>query len=233
MTDTPRTLAEIKALLASNTTHDISAQDLRDTVESIVDPVPGGGFDTPPESGYFANWRVAGTYPNQVAGVYSGGSPVATLTPANYNYEFALPLQGGESASSFFFDPDGWLVAGTWPDPDYNGFTHAAGSVVALPTGVYLWSVFVSLSPGEPGDNFGGLLDYAEAYFDSSDPITANYSTFGFSSLGAPNTTDFLYAGGFTVVNAGPTHFYPTFYWHHATNTPNVVAVGVGIQKVA
>lgn len=44
MTDTARTLAEVKALLADNTTGQISAQDMRDVVESIVDPVAGGGF---------------------------------------------------------------------------------------------------------------------------------------------------------------------------------------------
>lgn len=45
MVDTPRTLAEVKALLADNTTGDISPQDLRDLVESIADPVLEGGLD--------------------------------------------------------------------------------------------------------------------------------------------------------------------------------------------
>jgi hypothetical protein len=45
VTDTPRSLAEILTLFATNSTRDISAQDLRDAIVSIANPIPGGGFD--------------------------------------------------------------------------------------------------------------------------------------------------------------------------------------------
>lgn len=45
MTDTPRTHAEIQALFANNTSGQISPQDLRDFVESVANPVSGGGFE--------------------------------------------------------------------------------------------------------------------------------------------------------------------------------------------
>lgn len=54
MTDTARTLAQIKTLLGDNNTGQISPQDMRDVVESIVDPVPGGLAEHP-ASFYTAN----------------------------------------------------------------------------------------------------------------------------------------------------------------------------------
>jgi len=45
MPDTSRTLAQIKALLGDNNSGEISPQDLRDAIESIVKPVIDGDFD--------------------------------------------------------------------------------------------------------------------------------------------------------------------------------------------
>lgn len=42
MPDTPRTVSELKTIFASNASGDISAQDMRDLVESLANPVAGG-----------------------------------------------------------------------------------------------------------------------------------------------------------------------------------------------
>jgi len=58
MTDTARTLSAIKELLADNTTGQISPQDVRDAIESIANPIAGGGFDRPVNV-LLADWTLA------------------------------------------------------------------------------------------------------------------------------------------------------------------------------
>lgn len=58
MPNTAGTLAQVMALLADNTTGQISPQDLRDAIQSIATPVSGGGLEISPRGGGPADFVV-------------------------------------------------------------------------------------------------------------------------------------------------------------------------------
>jgi len=107
VTDTARTLADIKARLASNVHAGISAQTIRDVVESIVNPVPGGGMAT----GYLHTSEDA-SWLGRVAS-FSLLNNVVTPVPLTYsgNIDNASIAQAGSYTSSWYGQT---FAAGTW-----------------------------------------------------------------------------------------------------------------------
>jgi hypothetical protein len=128
MTDTARTVAQIKALFADNTTGEISPQDMRDFVESIMRPVQGGGFD-----------RDIG-----LASIFSidpSMTPVANATYTPYKvYTPADPQQ------THVYDELGIRQTAAPYVSTYDGLTHAAGSWWSLPYGTWLMKMHVRWS---------------------------------------------------------------------------------------
>jgi hypothetical protein len=139
MTDTARSLAAIKALLADNSTAQISPQDLRDVVESIANPIPGGGFDADLTMDYFASSHLPGlTLPG-------GGSPWG---------ETKMLSMGSTTNLNGLIDPSGWLgtsFTSAASDPD-NAWSVdiAARDAVLLPRGLYRAEWFFGFTAGIP-----------------------------------------------------------------------------------
>ena len=123
MTDTPRTLAQIKAMFANNSTGDISEQDMRDFVESLVNPVTGGGFEE----------RVSQAYPgcDAVVGRYNGAGQVVPN-----GYGASVPWTPG-GPLDVLYDPSGLIQTDSYFS-DYWGFTFPPYSWAKLPQGVWL-----------------------------------------------------------------------------------------------
>lgn len=184
MTDTARTVAALKALLADNTTGSISAQDVRDVVESIVSPVLRGGFAQPyrPEPlrdryAVFAFTPDPGNYltlPATGSGAWSTEAMVLPLAPATPGF-----------VTAWSFDPQGWY------DPDYflDGsdprntwqVTYPAGSAVMLPPGAYITTLNYQFTPTV---DISGMDRTLVAYFDQIE-FDAN--------IAPPFTSDWIY----------------------------------------
>src|SRR4051812_25055292 len=118
MTDIARTVAALKALMPNNTDGEITEQTERDFVESVANPVPGGGFDW----NVSANTLVA--YRQRVAGLdgmydtYTK-APVATLPPQN---DRIFDWRGtAADTTKRLYDPAGWLNAAPVVDPGWWG----------------------------------------------------------------------------------------------------------------
>jgi len=132
MTDTPRTLSAILALLADNSSSAISPQDLRDALVSLIEPVPAGGFP----------------------GAAVGTDEVALSLVANGDFShnsnrYHLP-SGGDPwlPMGVRHDPQGWVVAASYTAP-YSGGTVPANSSVLLPPGIYMIGTDI-VQPGSP-----------------------------------------------------------------------------------
>lgn len=115
MTDTSRTVEELKALLAENTSGNISSQTMRDVVESIANPVPGGGF----ESVTYSAAKSVGAYNSSPQTVVSGMD--TTLDALTSYHDPSGMLQSGSYTSSMIENvtvgPQQWLrlpEAGIW-----------------------------------------------------------------------------------------------------------------------
>jgi hypothetical protein len=100
MVDTPRTLAQVQALLADNASGNISPQDIRDMVMSIADPTPGGGFGL--------------GYPGTAMGARAVSTNVATDTYVYPTWNQAVVDPLGMIQSSSISTMFGTLTAGTW-----------------------------------------------------------------------------------------------------------------------
>ena len=125
MTDTPRTLAAIKALLADNATQAISAQDLRDAIESIANPLPRGGFIESADRGQIFESSALTFSPN----------PILTVPSSNSGTRINLATGDG-AALTDFYDPQGWIGVGSYVSASYSE-TLASGTYVRLPPGFY------------------------------------------------------------------------------------------------
>jgi hypothetical protein len=142
MTDTPRTLAQIKAAFANNSTGDISEQDMRDFVESLVNPVAGGGMEVPQPT--FISVRQRNGFGLQLAGQFDlyGMDPLddlAVLPHAGAWIRTAMTPQAGDNIYSDVFDAEGWLYPQEWEDP-YFGSTDAPNTLLSLPAGNYIYA---------------------------------------------------------------------------------------------
>jgi hypothetical protein len=151
MTDRARPLARIKALLADNTSGNISPQDMRDTVESIVNPVVGGGFDNPPSQ--------------LVTGL--SGDPTLPLSLGDMKYTAVTYL-----TPTVRQDPGGWFRSTPF-ESDY-GVTQDAW--LALPPGIFLWSMYANFVPGQqkldsPDTVLDGWFSYLDGFGGPFDPI--------------------------------------------------------------
>lgn len=134
--DTARTLAAIKTLLADNTSGDISPQDMRDVVESIVNPVPDGGF------------HLQAT--DEMLYAYSPSLGVTADATDAY--------LGGFEVGDYASDP-GWSLSDSYAST-WDGGTVAAYSSWLLPRGVYAIRGMATLA-SDPGAGKSGHL-----YFD-------------------------------------------------------------------
>jgi hypothetical protein len=137
MTDTARTLAAIKALLADNTTKDISPQDVRDLVESLANPVRGGGLEVAKV--------VQG--PHAIS-IYSGqASPwpktIATGTDVEPDIRAA--------SDGITADPRNMMQSGTYVSATF-GETWGPGSWVRAAVGLWLFSFVVKWDGNTTGD---------------------------------------------------------------------------------
>ena len=136
MTDTARTLAELKTLLADNATQAISAQDLRDAIESVAVPIEGSGFGS------------IGAGFDQVffGDAIGGGSSPTIATATNYRLPFVHSAQ--DVVDGYFFDPQGWLQS-TALDPAFAfPLPVPAYSYLLLPAGTYVFSGWVQWDSG-------------------------------------------------------------------------------------
>jgi len=113
--DTARTLAAIQALFADNSTGGISAQDLRDAMQSVATPVIGGGFDSDP-----TNWELLASWSGADQSIAEN-----VIVPVTFDTTR---------------DPQSW--AGASPlasDYLFGNPTFPAGSWFTLPRGYYSW----------------------------------------------------------------------------------------------
>lgn len=157
MTDTPRTLEELQTILADNATRSISAQDLRDLMISIAQPIPGAGFlgAKPYESISFANTSGAAvTLPNN--GATYGDIVVA---PYGSNRPGGAEARRGRDLISASYS-----LAGSDPTSAY-GVDVDAGNAFMLETGV--WRVDTLIQAASPGFDWPGAgFPPINAYFD-------------------------------------------------------------------
>jgi len=159
MVDTARTLAAIKALLADNTVGAISAQDLRDVIESVVDPVPAGGFP-----GVGSRMQAFYTY----SGIISQSLPAGT--------QAKLPLGANNPGYANNGDPEGWAentyaLLGSDPESTW-GVDIVAGDALLLPPGMYMTQTFVYFT-GTPPTYDRSPYTWVGAYLDQArfDPM--------------------------------------------------------------
>lgn len=165
MTDTPRTLTQLQALFADNTTENISAQDLRDFVVSAALPRP--------------SFKYLQLYNNatQISGILDGYGDMVEVSE--------LPTSGGGfvavadlsapvgSTLALFDDPEGWLVDEEWIDTGQFYFydngpgatdLYPANTTLLLPAGRYtaaffaVWGSQSALASG----SITVYLDFAE-----------------------------------------------------------------------
>jgi len=125
MPDTPRTVSELKSLFADNSTGEISAQDLRDFVESVAEPV-----DTKLGQYVVARFNI---------GAQNAADNTNTYIEANLDTPPAAD------------DPEGWFGSGTYDSPDYWGESFAEGRWWSLPEGTYAVFALVNLAANSVG----------------------------------------------------------------------------------
>ena len=128
MTDTARTLAQIKTLLADNTSGAISPQDIRDMLASLINPTAGSGFPERPSDRYPADDATWQRYDaGGIQSVASGfpGSPADVGTPDG------------------LWDPSGLFQTGSYVAPA-NGLTYQPLGWAILPAGVWLMTTITT-----------------------------------------------------------------------------------------
>jgi len=195
MADTSRTLAEVKALLADNNSGEISPQDLRDMVESIVNPAPWGGM-----------------WPHRFVAFNTG--LVSPAIPVGNDDGVPLPLGSAGIANGLrtVNDNDGWVAAGEaftllGSDPTNSwGVTWPTGHVIMLPPGLYLvkstvrWTSPYPTYSVSPTKYVGGYLD--QARYDPNWPV---YPAAGHDG---PGFHYWDYWNGVTIT-ASPQYYLP------------------------
>lgn len=163
MVDTARTKAEIMALLANNASYDISPQDLRDALESIVNPAVGSGFPRLPSSEErFMFYSIS----NPAVSVIQGA---ASADPS----ELLLNQASARAQDGYFSDESGWVNDEVIPTiVDWAGHTDGIpiGRALVLPRGTYWVSFYVDLNGVHtPSDNV--ILSWYSAIEPVSDVL--------------------------------------------------------------
>ena len=219
MTDTARTLAAVKALLADNTSGAISPQDIRDFLESIVDPTPGGGFGSVEE-------RFLRTYcfPPAVPVMYhstGSGTPVLVTELDTDGGYYLFDLDAGLVS----IDP-GWINRSPLPDTlDWVGTLPAKTTLGPMPVGIYSWTMRINCNnPPVSGAFWVDMWVAGDVYATEGGPISSSQqssvSRDAFShalrpAAGQVDPKD-SNAGGFIAVDR-PGLFYVPYLFH--TNT--------------
>jgi hypothetical protein len=171
MTDTARTLAAIKALLADNTTENISPQDVRDAIESIANPVDNGGLG-PVMGGYFGT-------PSDPGNVTITGTPTMPRIPMTY------------AAPNANENPGGW-----WNNTPYVSayWDITFPQTFLLPPGFYLWNMYADFgAAGYHVNTDSSTLDAFLAHAD--DPSDLDW-VHGGRAFNDPVYTEGLYKPG-------------------------------------
>lgn len=165
MVDTPRTFAELKNIFANNMTRRIHPQGIRDLIESIVNPIPGGGM----ELGHLDKTQAFSLYVvGQSIPLANGAFPPLSVDPASY----VNPLD-----NLFIYDP---LGMGTTSADDPEPYGERAGGQYLK--GVPQDSVWISQT----------TIQFAPGTFSPDDPIFVSagfpYPNYPFPVDGADDT---------------------------------------------
>lgn len=196
MTDTPRTQAELlTTVFQDGQIGAISAQDMRDFVVSLSQPVEGGSLGSPLRErlGYLAI--------NQPAGYVT--LPAASDTSHNGDVVL-IPLNAASPYVVYSPDPGGWFdnafaLSASAPESAW-GLEIAAGDVAMLPTGMYDFSAFMYV--GSVAADLGDLPIRCEFDQQTYDPDFVNP---------ADTSVPWIYDG----------YFGPVLWNYQAVQTPN------------
>jgi hypothetical protein len=229
MTDTARTLAEVKALLADNSGRNISAQDMRDVVESLANPIVDGGMEHPIQ--HFISYRLrdVGTQLEGMYSVYDSVVDDLTVVPhAGAWLKWKLDAQVGDNPGGGFEDPNGWLVSEQWDD-EYWGVVDPPHTLVELPPGFYTY--YLGLSTDAPVDSDIVLrMDAAEQPPDQ--PTSRLYPWGGVDTRDVATAQNARVAVGQIIVVGQPMKFSPIGYYRHATTDAHIHYLYVLITRV-
>jgi hypothetical protein len=229
--DTARTVAQIKALLADNATGAISPQDVRDLVESIVDPVAGGGFDRPNLDAdmLFILRDVSGA--TQLSRLYELNYPASSfalqsscINGKSYISELQLSAWAGTETTRTLFDPSGWIRASSYVSSWWSG-TFPAYTILELPPGRYRWFarlIYALVAGGAPAttdawfislgdvDDPGALGGDEVSYAGNIVIPTAFAASSSFPGLMSGGKAESVFSGDLvTFANDGIRRFVP------------------------
>lgn len=176
MPDTSRTADELKALFPDNALRSIHPSAMRDFIESLKNPVTGGGFEPKP--------HIEKKYMSLVIGKDSV-TPLFTLPkstgPASYGHIVQLTWSiAGQPAGTYrSYQGANWLSPtftqlGSNPDSAW-GLDILANQAILLPYGVYEYSMLAGVKAADafafpaytPGPNFPLALYLDQAKYDS------------------------------------------------------------------
>jgi hypothetical protein len=154
MTDTARTLTAIKTLLADNANGAISPQDVRDGIESIVNPVVGGGF------------------PGSQAGEVSLFRIDASMTPVTSNaFPPYVVYTPADPAETHRWDPLGIRQTGSNYVSTSQGDTWPDGSWFLIDQGLYVSKMLITWAASAVGDRYAGLLPIDNRVYEATPPV--------------------------------------------------------------
>lgn len=215
MTDTARTVADLKSRLPDNTDGEILPQTARDFVESIVSPVPGGGFDRIP-SGDFVSQSTPAT-------------PLNLAVPDGFNNGITLPL--GSAAN--LKDPGGLL--NTAPITYYTQ-TFTPGQALQLSPGAWAYELLTFWDTNTTGVRIGNItnsdqrIEIPGQTLDTwlGDPSYAAWPTFSSEQVSAATMTDKgsyrdWTSGGIVKTQATYTDSVWTFYVGQNSGAPRTL----------
>lgn len=142
MTDTPRTLAELLTIFGDGqAANSITPQDMRDFVESLADPIAGGGLQGGVKYPGSASFMLS---------MHDGDITVPTATPTFLDW---VTPGGGMSVDTY--DPMG-LVQAFSGNGGFDG-------IPRLPAGIwFLWTVHQWNSGATPGGALNGYPIYVD-----------------------------------------------------------------------
>lgn len=227
MTDTPRTRAELLTDFADNQNHAITAQDMRNFVESVT--VGGPGID-----------RVAGYGADPAVINYPTGMDVPDSTTVYF------PLSDPDNPV-LSYDPNGWFqFDDDYPSPDWYGETVPAGSWALLDQGVYNVGGAIAWDTNTTGRRTFYALDTCDNRVIQTDPqldpwawdpLYALYNSVGMhaSAAALPNFGPFLWQFTLSEIRVtaetAPVAFAVTLY-QNSGSTRKILGGAVNVMKI-
>lgn len=186
MTDTPRTRDELLALFADNSTHEISAQDMRDLIVTTVAP------PLRQRSFIFQRYNAG------------GHTTIPATTSGNTSENVALDIDPNATPSLYanMIDPAGWWNDSYTLDADddasWLGYD-IDGKILMLPPGVYVTDVFITTTSAIDVSTQWAIGTIAQATFD------VDFDASPFFYPGNAGADEAWWFPGFY----GPTNVYP------------------------